>query len=173
MPPTIFSQNIEEIFKFFKIHKRVILKPIHSYSGNDIHLLNGLNLKFILKFIKKHGHIVCQKFLPKIKKGDKRVFLINGEVIGAISRVPKKGSFLSNMSKGAKPIITRLTKIEKKVSKLVAKDLKKENIFFAGIDFIDQKLNGDINVTSPTGLKTLYDLSNLNLAKIFWGKLKL
>jgi glutathione synthase len=114
---------------------------------------------------------MCQKFLPKISEGDKRVFLINGRVCGAISRVPKQGSFLSNMSKGAKPINTKLTKIENKVSKLIAKDLKKENIFFAGIDFIDQKLNGDINVTSPTGLKTLFDLSKINLAKTFWENL--
>ena len=104
--------------------------------------------------------------------GDKRVFLINGKVVGAISRVPKKGSFLSNMSKGAIPINTKLTKIELTISKLIAKDLKKKKIFFAGIDFIDQKLNGDINVTSPTGLKTFYDLSKINLAKTFWKELK-
>ena len=172
MPSTIFTQNINEIKKFFRVHKKVIIKPIHSYGGNDIHLLNRFNSKFINQFIKKHDHLMCQKFLPKISKGDKRVFLINGKVCGAISRVPKQGSFLSNMSKGAKPISIELTKIEKKVSKLIAKDLKKENIFFAGIDFIDQKLNGDINVTSPTGLKTLYDLSGINLAKIFWKELR-
>ena len=172
MPNTIFTQNIDEIKNFFKKHKKVILKPIHSYSGNDIHLLTSFNLKLIKKFIKQHDHIMCQKFIPKISKGDKRVFLINGKVCGAISRVPKKGSFLSNMSKGAKPINIKLTKIENKISKLIAKDLKKQNIFFAGIDFIDQKLNGDINVTSPTGLKTLYDLSGINLAKTFWRELK-
>ena len=172
MPNTIFTQNINEIKKFFKKHKKVILKPIHSYSGNDIHLLNKFNLKLINQFIKKHDHVMCQKYLPKISKGDKRVFLINGKVCGAISRVPKKGSFLSNMSKGAKPINIQLTKIENKISKLIAKDLKKENIFFAGIDFIDQKLNGDINVTSPTGLKTLCDLSGINHAKTFWKELK-
>jgi glutathione synthase len=172
MPDTIFSQNIDEIKNFFKKHKKVILKPIHSYSGNDIHLLTSFNLKLIKRFIKQHDHIMCQKFIPKISKGDKRVFLINGKVCGAISRVPKKGSFLSNMSKGAKPINIKLTKIENKISKLIAKDLKKQNIFFAGIDFIDQKLNGDINVTSPTGLKTLYDLSGINLAKTFWRELK-
>ena len=172
MPSTIFTQNIDEIKNFFKNHRKVILKPIHSYSGNDIHLLDKLNLKFIQKFIKKHDHIMCQKYLHKISKGDKRVFLINGKVCGAISRVPKKGSFLSNMSKGAKPINIELTKIEKKISILIAKDLKKENIYFAGIDFIDQKLNGDINVTSPTGLKTLFDLSGINLAKIFWKELR-
>ena len=172
MPNTIFTQNIDEIKNFFKTHQKVILKPIHSYGGNDIHLLNKFNLKLIKKFIKKHDHIMCQKYLPKINKGDKRVFLINGKVCGAISRVPKKGSFLSNMSKGAKPINIRLTITENRISKLIAKDLKKENIFFAGIDFIDQKLNGDINVTSPTGLKTLYDLSGINLAKTFWKELK-
>ena len=172
MPNTIFSQNINEIKKFFKNHKKVILKPVNSFSGNNIYLLSRFNLKLIKKIIKRHNHIMCQKYLPKVSKGDKRVFIINGKVCGAISRVPKKGSFLSNLSKGARPINIDLTKIEKKISKLIAQDLKKENIFFAGIDFIDQKLNGDINVTSPTGLKTLYDLSKINLAKIFWKELR-
>ena len=172
MPDTLFSQDLNEIKNFIKKNKKVIIKPIHSYSGNDIHLLNKFNSKLINKFIKKHDHIMCQKFLPKINKGDKRVFIINGKVCGAISRVPKKGSYLSNMSKGAKPININLTKQENKISKLIAKDLKKENIYFAGIDFIDQKLNGDINVTSPTGLKTYFDLSGINLAKTFWKELK-
>jgi len=171
MPSTIFTKNINEIKKFFKKNSSVILKPIHSYSGNDIHLLNKFDSKLINSFIKKHDHIMLQKFLPKISKGDKRVFIINGKVCGAISRIPKKGSILSNMSKGAIPINIKLSKHENKISRLIAKDLKKENIFFAGIDFIDQKLNGDINVTSPTGLKTHFDLSGINLAKIFWKEL--
>ena len=172
MPDTIFSQNIDQIRKFFKKHKKVIVKPINSYSGNNIHLLTKFNLKFFQKFIKKHDHIMCQKYLSKIKEGDKRVFLINGKVCGAISRIPKKGSFLSNLSKGAKPINIKLTNKEMKISKLISKDLKKDKIFFAGIDFIDEQLNGDINVTSPTGLKTFYDLSKINLASTFWKELK-
>ena len=172
MPSTIFTQNLDEINKFFKIHKKIIIKPIHSFGGNDIHLLAKYNLRFVQNFVKKHDYIMCQKYLPKISKGDKRVFLINGKVSGVISRVPKKGSFLSNMSKGAIATTTKLTTIEKKISTLLAKDLKREKIFFAGIDFIDQKLNGDINVTSPTGLKSLNDLSKINLAKTFWKELK-
>jgi len=169
MPNTIFTKDMNEISKFFTKNKRIIIKPIHSFSGNDIHLVEKkINKKMILNFIKKHGHIMCQKFLPKIKFGDKRVFLINGKICGAISRIPKKGSFLSNMSKGATPIATKLTKVEIKISNLIAKDLKKNDIYFSGIDFIDQRLNGDINVTSPTGLKTYYDLTNINLAKSFW-----
>jgi glutathione synthase len=172
MPNTLFTQNINEIKAFFKKNKKVILKPIHGYSGNDIHLLTRFKSNLVKRFIKKNGHIMCQKFLPKINKGDKRVFVINGKLCGVISRIPKKGSFLSNMSKGAKVVNTKLTKVEKQISNLIAKDLKKENIFFAGIDLIDQKLNGDINVTSPTGIKTYYDLSGKNLAKTFWKELK-
>ena len=172
MPKTIFSQNIDEIKNFLKTQKKIVIKPTHGHSGNDIHLLKKIDLKLITNFIKKHGYVMCQKYLKKISKGDKRIFIINGKVSGAISRIPKKGSFLSNLSKGAKPKNTKLTKKENMISKLIAKDLKNENIFFAGIDFIDGKLNGDINVTSPTGLKTLYDLSQINLAKIFWSELK-
>jgi glutathione synthase len=169
MPDTIFTKDITEIKKFFKKNKKIIIKPIHSFGGNDINLIEKkINKKLVLSFIKKHGYIMCQKFLPKIKFGDKRVFLIDGRICGVISRVPKKGSFLSNMSKGAIPIAAKLTKLETKISNLIAKNLKKNNIYFSGIDFIDQKLNGDINVTSPTGLKTFYDLTNINLAKNFW-----
>ena len=172
MPKTIFSSDLKIIKKFIKKHKKIIIKPIHGYSGNNIKLFNKkTNEKELINYIKKHGHIMCQKFLPGIKNGDKRVFVINGKVVGAISRVPKKGSFLSNMSKGGMAKIAYLSKNELKISKIVGKDLKKNNIFFAGIDFISGKLNGDINVTSPTGLKTYFELSGKNLAKIFWNEL--
>ena len=173
MPKTIFTGDFNQIKNFYKINNKMIIKPIHGYSGNDILLIQGsFKNKLITKFLKKHGHIMCQKFLPKIKNGDKRVWIINGKICGAISRIPKKGSFLSNLSKGAKAITAKPNKTEKKISKLIAKDLKKKDIYFAGIDFIDSKLNGDINVTSPTGLKTYYDLSKIDLAKEFWKGLK-
>ena len=173
LPKTIFSSDIKQIKKFLKLNKKIIIKPIHGYGGNNIKLLNGkLNKKEIVNYLNKHGHIMCQKYLPRIKFGDKRVFIINGKVVGAISRVPKKGSFLSNLSKGASAKLIKLTKNELSISKIVAKDLKQNNIYFAGIDFISGKLNGDINVTSPTGLKTFFDLSGINLAKVFWNNLK-
>jgi len=173
MPDTIFTKDIKEIKKFFKKNKKIIIKPIHSFGGNDIHLFQTtFKNTFISKFIKKHGHVMCQKFLSKIQYGDKRVWLINGKICGAISRIPKEGSFLSNLSKGAKAITAKPNKIELKISKIIAKDLKNQNIYFSGIDFIDQKLNGDINVTSPTGLKTYFDLTGINLAKVFWKGLK-
>ena len=169
MADTIFTKDLLEIKNFFKKHKKIIIKPIHSFGGNDINLIFGkFSERKIKKILKIHGHIMCQKFLSKIKFGDKRVFVINGKVCGAISRVPKLGSILSNMSKGAKPRLANLTKNELKISNIISKKIKRDGIYFAGIDFIDGKLNGDINVTSPTGIKTYFDLSNVNLAETFW-----
>ena len=170
MPPTIFTQDIEIIFRFFKRFKKIVIKPIHGYGGNNILLIkNHFNKKLIQNFIKKNEHIMIQKFLPEIKNGDRRVFIIGGKIKGAISRVPKKGSILSNMSKGAKAKIIKLNKKEIRISNLIAKKLIKNKIILAGVDFIGGKLNGDINVTSPTGLKTYKDLSGTDLSKDFWN----
>jgi len=122
MPPTIFTQDIEIIFKFFKKFKKIVIKPIHGYGGNNILLIkNNFNKKLIKNFIKKNKHIMIQKFLPEIIKGDRRIFIIGGKIKGAISRVPKKGSILSNMSKGAKAKMVKLNKKEIKISTLIAK----------------------------------------------------
>ena len=171
MPSTLISEDISKIKDFFKKHKKVIVKPINGYSGNEVILLKTFNTKIINKYLKKHNHVIFQKFLPKISEGDRRVFIINGKIKGSISRVPKKNSILSNMSKGAIAQINKLTSKEVKISKEVAILLKKNNIFFAGVDFVQGQLIGDINVTSPTGLATYYHLTGVNLAKFFWDSI--
>ncbi len=171
MPPTLISENLNEIRNFFKRYKAVVAKPINGFSGNNVILLKTFNANKIKKLIKTHNHVFFQKFLPGVFKGDKRVFIIKGKIVGAISRVPKKGSILSNMSKGAQAKLTKLTKKEVKASKVIGKLLVKNKIYFAGIDFIQEKLIGDINVTSPTGLAAYKDLSGINLAKLFWNNI--
>ena len=171
MPPTLISENLSEIKSFFKKHKAVVAKPINGFSGNSVKLMKIFNSSKIRKLIKTNNHLFFQKFLPGVSKGDKRVFIIKGKIVGAISRVPKKGSILSNMSKGAKAKLTKLTSKEVKASEAIGKLLMKNNIYFAGIDFVQEKLIGDINVTSPTGLAAYKDLSGINLAKLFWNNI--
>ena len=115
---------------------------------------------------------MVQKFLPKIEKGDKRVFVIGGVIKGAIRRVPATGSIVSNIGQGGTPIKTSLTKQELKIVKIVATNLKKNKIVFAGIDLIAGNLTGDINITSPTGLKNYKDITGVNLAVDFWNYLE-
>ncbi len=173
MPPTIFTSRISDISSFLKLNKSIIIKPINGHGGNNIKLLKSkINKTFLSKYLRKHRYVMCQKFLPGIVNGDKRVLIINGKVTGVFSRIPKKGSFLSNLSKGGSVSTSKLTTKEKEISNLVAKKLKKDGIYFAGLDFISGKLNGDINVTSPTGLKNYFDLTGINLAKIFWREIK-
>ena len=171
MPPTLISENLNEIRNFFKKHKAVVAKPINGFSGNNVILFKSFNAGKIKKLLKSHNHLFFQKFLPAVSKGDKRVFIIKGKIVGAISRVPKKGSILSNMSKGAHAKLTKLTKKEIKASKDIGKLLVKNNIYFAGIDFVQEKLIGDINVTSPTGMAAYKELSGINLAKSFWNNI--
>ena len=174
MPPTIFTKNLKEIINFYQKHKKILLKPVNGYAGKNIYFINKkINQRELMNYLRKTGFVMVQKFLPLVKYGDKRVFIINGKVVGAIKRVPSKNSILSNISQGGKAFKTNLNKFEKKVSNHVAKVLKKNNIYFAGIDLISGKLIGDINVTSPTGLIQFKQLTGINLAEYFWDKLKL
>ena len=115
---------------------------------------------------------MVQKFIPKIIEGDKRVFIIGGIIKGAIRRIPKKGSIVSNIGQGGKAVLTTLNKKEFIIANEVAKMLKKNKIILAGIDLISNYLSGDINITSPTGLKNFKDLSGINLAIDFWNHLE-
>ena len=173
MPPTIFALDLKLIKKFYKKNNKIVIKPIHGYAGKDILFIDkNFNENSIKRYIKKIGHVMVQKFLPLVKYGDKRVFILNGKVKGAIRRVPSKGSILSNISQGGSALKTKLNKKELYISNIIAKKLKKNNIFFAGIDLISNYLIGDINVTSPTGLPQYKNLTGINLAKNFWDEAK-
>tara|TARA_B100000401_G_C52785478_1_gene710574 strand:+ start:370 stop:1299 length:930 start_codon:yes stop_codon:yes gene_type:complete len=173
MPPTIFTENIQEIKKFLKKNRKIVIKPIHGFAGKNILFIqNRLNNSSISRYLKSFGTVMVQKYLPGVIKGDKRIFIINGKVCGAIQRIPSKGSILSNISQGGTAVKTKLNLKEKKVANTIAKELKKENIFFAGIDLVSGYLIGDINVTSPTGLPQYKELTGINLAKNFWDQLE-
>ena len=173
MPPTIFTENIQEIKKFLKKNRKIVIKPIHGFAGKNILFIqNRLNISSISRYLKSFGTVMVQKYLPGVIKGDKRIFIINGKVCGAIQRIPSKGSILSNISQGGTAVQTKLNLKEKKLANTIAKELKKENIFFAGIDLVSGYLIGDINVTSPTGLPQYKELTGINLAKNFWDQLE-
>jgi glutathione synthase len=173
MPPTIFTKSVDEVDKFRKKYKKIVIKPTHGYGGKNIFFINSnVQKSKLASYLRKHEHVMVQKFIPQIKYGDKRIFIIGGVIKGAIKRVPKKGSIVSNIAQGGTAIKTSLTKKEYKIAKVVALHLKKKNIVFAGIDLISNYLTGDINITSPTGLKNFKDLTGKNLAIDFWNYLE-
>jgi len=168
MPATIFTRSIDAIDKFRKKHKKIVIKPTHGYGGKNILFVDQRSQgRKILNYINQHDQVMVQRFLPGIKQGDKRIFIIGGVIKGAIRRIPKRGSIISNIGQGGMPNKTTLTKQEIKIAKIVANNLKKNKIVFAGIDLISGYLTGDINITSPTGLKNYKDLTGIKLVVDF------
>lgn len=174
MPKTMITRNISAIKKFKKKHKQIILKPLYGNGGESVFRIkeNDENFNVILESILKsfQEQIVIQQYIPEVRKGDKRIILIDGEVVGAINRIPAKNETRSNMHVGGRPMKTILTKNDLKICNAISTFLKKNDLFLVGIDIIGEYIT-EINVTSPTGLKEINFFNNVNLQKIYWDKL--
>ena len=107
---------------------------------------------------------MMQKFIPEVIEGDKRIIIVNGEAIGSINRIPQGGDFRSNLAMGGKAEPTLLTEKEKRICSELSQHFKDEGLFFVGIDVINGMLS-EINVTSPTGLREIENLSNKNVSE--------
>ncbi|MDA9591726.1 glutathione synthase [Pelagibacteraceae bacterium] len=174
IPPTIVTRSMEHILEFLKIHKKAVIKPLYGNGGDNIYLIskNDLNLNQIIEsFISKNKEqFIIQKYLPEIIKGDKRIILVNGEPVGAIARVPKNNEIRSNIHVGGSAKKISLSKSDKLICDTIGPELRKRKLFFVGIDVIGKYLI-EINVTSPTCIKEIKQLSKIDIAKIIWNKL--
>ena len=115
--------------------------------------------------------IMIQKYIKEIDKGDRRIILIDGEYCGSVARIPKDGDIKANFHAGGIPSKTPLVFRDKEIIDELGPKLRKNDLFFVGIDIIGDYLT-EINVTSPTGIKQINTLNNLNLEKVFWDKLE-
>ena len=114
----------------------------------------------------REPHVV-QRYLPEVRKGDKRIILIDGVVAGAINRVPAEGEARSNMHVGGRPEPTELTKREHEICETIGPELKRRGFIFVGIDVIGDYLT-EINVTSPTGIREVKRFGGPDFAAMFW-----
>ena len=114
---------------------------------------------------------MVQKFINEINDGDRRVVLFDGEYYGSVARIPQEGNLKANFHAGGKAVKTGLVYRDKEIIEILGSKLKEHNLFFVGIDIIGNYLT-EINVTSPTGLKQINALNNVNLEKDFWDKLE-
>lgn len=175
MPKTIITKNRSIIKDFLIQEEKVIIKPLYDAKGNSVFLLenNTPNVEPLIdNFLTTYKEpIIVQEFLKNIVLGDKRVLIIDGEPLGAFTRVPQTG-ITSNLAKGGRAEEALLSNKELQMCKEVGAFLKHHDLFFAGIDIIDEKLT-EINLTSPTGVVTYYNISGVNLAINIWDKVLL
>jgi glutathione synthase len=175
IPPTLISKNIEQCFNFQKKYKKTIIKPLYGNGGEGISKLEGISVvlkRKILKLINRYKQpVVMQKYLSEIKEGDRRIILIDGEYAGSVARIPKKGSVTANFHTGGTAKKVGLVRRDKKICNILKPFLKKNKLFFTGIDVIGNYLT-EINVTSPTGIQEINRLNGARLEKFFWDRVE-
>jgi glutathione synthase len=172
IPETLITNDFNEAEKFLHQNKTIILKPIYNYSSNDIFLINinDMNFKQIFdNLLQKYYncHMFVQKFIKNVTKGDKRILILDEKILGSFLRIPKKNSILSGTVHGSEIQLSSISDQEHKICKKIIEFLKKNDIYFAGIDVIDEHLT-EINFTSPTGLPILNELTNIDHGQIAW-----
>ena len=167
MAPTIVASKVKDLINFTNINNEVVIKPLGGKGGQGVIRINknSPGIKSIIELITSQEElpVMMQKFIPEVIEGDKRIIIVNGEAIGSINRIPQGGDFRSNLAMGGKAEPTLLTEKEKSICSELSQHFKDEGLFFVGIDVINGMLS-EINVTSPTGLREIENLSNKNVS---------
>jgi glutathione synthase len=167
--PTLIASNVKMAEEFRNQHQDIILKPLYSCGGDGVVLLkkDDANLNSIFATLLKTymAPLVIQKFLPEIKNGDRRIILVNGEAVGGMARMAKKGEIRSNLHIGGYAEKMIFSKREREICARIGPELKKRGLFFVGIDVIGNYLT-EINVTSPTGIPQMNQLDKIRVEEI-------
>jgi len=176
MPPTLVTRSLDEAKAFLAQHKDIVVKPLHGNGGKAIFRVgsDGANLSALIEVFNtawREPHMI-QAFLPDVAKGDKRIVLVDGEVAGAINRLPGAGEIRSNLAVGGSAEKTALTPEEREICAALGPELKKRGLLFVGIDVIGGKWLTEINVTSPTGIVAIERFDGTDVAGMIWDAIE-
>ena len=175
MPETLISASVAQIRRFRDKHGDIIVKPLFGNGGAGVFHLRpeDPNLNSLLEMFTERSRepLVVQRYVPDVRKGDKRIILVDGVAMGAINRVPAAGEARSNMHVGGRPEPTTLTDREKEICAAIGPELRKRGMIFVGIDVIGDYLT-EINVTSPTGLQEIARFDGVHLEKAIWDAIE-
>jgi glutathione synthase len=176
MPPTLITRSLEEARAFLARHGEIVVKPLHGNGGKAIFRIgsDGANLSSLIELFNavwREPHMV-QAFLPEVAEGDKRIVFIDGEVVGAINRIPGQGEIRSNLAVGGTAAKTELGETEREICAAIGPELKRRGLFFVGIDVIGGKWLTEINVTSPTGIVAIDRFNGTDTPALFWERIE-
>jgi len=176
MPPTLITRSLAEVRAFHEVHGDIVVKPLHGNAGAAVFRIaaDGANMGSLVELF---GHVwrepfMVQRFLPEVQGGDKRIVLVDGEVAGAINRLPGKGEIRSNLAAGGRAEAAMLTADEQAICAALAPELKARGLVFVGIDVIGGKWLTEINVTSPTGIVAIDRYNGTDTAGMIWDAIE-
>jgi glutathione synthase len=172
MPPTVITRSLGVARKFLAEHREIVVKPLHGNGGKAVFKVgsDGANLASLIEVFNtawREPHVV-QAFLPGVAEGDKRIVFVDGEVAGAVNRIPGEGEIRSNLAVGGKAAKTDLTAREEEICAVLGPELKKRGLLFVGIDVIGGEWLTEINVTSPTGIVAIDRFNGTDTSARIW-----
>ena len=167
-PEVLVSASAKRLKAFHQQHQDVIFKPLDGMGGSKIFRLKAddPNVNVIIEILTEHGTqtIMAQKFIPEIVDGDKRILIVDGEVIPyALARIPTAGETRGNLAAGGKGVPVALNERDYWICEQVIPTLKEKGLLFVGLDVIGDYLT-EINVTSPTCIRELNNAHDLDIA---------
>ena len=171
MPPTLVTRSADDIRAFRDQHKDIVVKPLYGNGGAAVFRIppgdTNLNSLIELLGITFREPIMVQRYIPEVRQGDKRIILVDGEIAGAINRVPAEDETRSNLHVGGKAEAATLTARDREICARLGPELKKRGLIFVGIDVIGDYLT-EINVTSPTGIRQVAQFGGPDIAAMIW-----
>jgi len=176
MPPTLITRSLGLARKFLAEHKEIVVKPLHGNGGKAVFKVgsDGANLASLIEVFNtayREPHVV-QAFLPGVAQGDKRIVFVDGEVAGAVNRIPGEGEIRSNLAVGGKAAKTKLTAREEEICAALGPELKARGLIFVGIDVIGGEWLTEINVTSPTGIVAIDAFNGTDTPALIWDAIE-
>ncbi|MEQ1577674.1 MAG: glutathione synthase [Hyphomicrobium sp.] len=175
MPPTLVTRQLTDVEAFRREYKDIILKPLYGNGGASVFRLQpgDTNLGSLVELFQTvfREPFMVQQYRPEVRAGDKRIILVDGEVAGAINRVPSEGETRSNLHVGGTAKKTVLTKREGEICQRLSPELKRRGLIFTGIDVIGDYLT-EINVTSPTGIRQVKAFGGNDIAAMIWDAIE-
>jgi len=175
MPPTLITSDRDEIRAFRREHGDIIVKPLYGNGGAGVFRIrpDDENLVSLLEVYERmyREPIMIQRYLPEIRQGDKRIILVEGEPVGAVSRMPAEGESRANLHVGGRAQKTELTEREREICARIGPDLRATGQIFVGIDVIGDYLT-EINVTSPTGIHEINRLDGVKIEALLWDAIE-
>jgi glutathione synthase len=176
MPPTAITRSLGLARKFLAEQGEIVIKPLHGFAGGSVFRIgpDGQNLASLMEVFNRtyrEPHVL-QKFLPEIAEGDKRIVLVDGEVAGAINRLPGAGEIRSNLAVGGKAAKTGLTPREQEICAVLGPECRKRGLLFVGLDVIGGRWLTEINVTSPTGIVAIDSFNGTDTPALIWDAIE-
>jgi glutathione synthase len=175
MPPTLVTRDRKLIHEFRREHGNIIVKPLYGNGGAGVFLIQegDQNLNSLIELFEQNFRepFMVQTYLPDVRKGDKRIILIDGEPVAGLNRIPAEGEARSNMHVGGRPELSDLTPREREICATIGPALKARDMIFVGIDVIGGYLT-EINVTSPTGIREIKRFGGPDIAVLIWDAIE-